>query len=225
MLLSEIKAGTNITLEVIAGSKRFDIPLRVERVDQFAILTNTFRYGGNVVDLSNKSMGHLLFNVYASDAKNQGRFVWKGVKLECTTVRGIPYYSLKAKNVLQHGLPDNRRGENRLLLQIPGEAFSETTGKTVFVKLHDISNQGISFYGPKGFADVNDVIDIRFMEQVADHSFDIRVEAQCVRTRNEDSTTELYGCKLRAPNREILTYICLKQLIEKRKDKEEQLLN
>jgi len=87
------------------------------------------------------------------------------------------------------------------------------------VKIHDISNNGISFYATQGFAYDGAIIDLRFMDQVGDRTYDIGVEAQVVRTVKTDKDTELYGCKFRLQNREVLTYICMRKLMDKKLEK------
>lgn len=220
MLLSELQVGTPIILEIVVGAKKFEIPLEIQKTEQFAIFTGTFRYGGTVVDFSKKGFEHLLFNVYASDAKNQGRFVWKGVLMQLVNQHGVSYYKLQSKNILQQGTSLNRRGEKRLLMDVPGQAFSMSTGVASSVVIHDVSSQGISFYAGPGFVEENEILDLRFMDSIGDKIFDIGIEVQCVRVVKKENANVLYGCKVRAPGRDFQTFVCLKRLIEQKMEKE-----
>lgn len=219
MLLSELQPGASIVLEIVFGKKKFEIPLTVEKTEQFAIYTNTFRYGGTVVDFSKKGFEHLLFNVYASDIKSQGRFVWKGLMMQLVTLRGVSYYKLQCKNILQQGTSLNRRGEKRMVVDIQGQAFSMASGEISYVAIHDVSSQGISFFANENFAEEGEIMDLRFVDEAADKKFDIRIEVQCVRIVPKNATMVMYGCKVRNPGRDYQTYVYFKKLMEQKKDK------
>ncbi len=216
MLLSELEVGTPITLEIVAGNKKFDVPLKVLKKESSAIYTETFRYGGKVIDFSQKGFEHLMFNVYASDAKSQGRFVWKGVVMQLTQSKGVPYYRLQSKSSLLQGVSINRRGEKRLPMDVPGQAFSTNSGMGASVIISDISSQGISFVTGQGFVMEGEVVDLRFIEDLVDKHFDIATMAQCVRIVPKGNGNVLYGCKIINPSREYQTFVCMKALFEKK---------
>lgn len=216
MLLGELQVGTPITLEIVAGNKKFEVPLKVMKRDTISIYTEAFRYGGKVVDFKQKGFEHLLFNVYASDANSHGRFAWKGVSAQLITSGGVPYYKLQARNSVMHGVSLNRRGEKRHELNTAGQAFSMATGMGSAVHVFDVSSQGLSFLASPGFAEVNEVVDIRFISSIFDKNFDIALAVQVVRIVPKKGGNVLYGCKVINPSRDFQTFVNIKTLYEKK---------
>ncbi len=215
MLLGELAVGTPIILEIVAGSKKFSVSVSIKKKEPGAIYTEIFRYGGKVIDFSQKGFDHLMFNVYATSAQNQGRFVWKNVIMELVHSRGTDYYKLRTKSNLMQGVSLNRREEKRQQMDSPGQAFSMNTGMGAAVLIHDISSQGISFVTGPGFAAVGEVVDLRFVEIVGDRTFDIATAVQVVRIVPKNHGNVLYGCKVINPSRDFQTFVNIKALYEK----------
>ena len=217
MFLSDLPVGTPIILEIVAGSKKFNVPVTIKKKEPNSIFTEIFKYGGKVIDFSQKGFEHLMFNVYATSSLNQGgRFVWKNVVMELVHSRGEDYYKLHTKANFMQGASLNRREEKRQQMDTPGQAFSMNTGFGSAVLIHDISSQGISFISGPGFAAVGEVVDLRFIEVVGDRTFDIGTAVQVVRIVPKTHGNVLYGCKVINPSREFQTFVNIKALYEKR---------
>ncbi len=209
MLIQSIPVGQVITIEVIWGTKGYDLKSTVVGTDGKALLVKPFEYQGNPVELDTDKHRGFQFNVYAIDEEGSRR-QWKNVIIATRHTKSSVFYVIRAQSFKQISDSGERRDHIRMPLMIDGTVYDEATRGFINVKIKDISDNGIAFLADTNFQPKTNRFVVYFKDRVKDTFFDL--EIHCVKVRlTREATSNLFGCVISEMNREMLAYMLMKK--------------
>lgn len=213
MELTDLAEGDNIVLEIQWSERPYQIDTTVVGKSDSAIFVKPFMYKGIVLDLTSDRFRNMVFNLYGVDKRESTRLVWRNVQIETKTYKDEDCYSVRPSNSRKLPILSERRQNKRMKLDTEGSITFEEgeEEKQLLVKLHDVSDNGISFFIQSGVKLPDKMIKIDFEDAVRGHGFHLLVDGRMVR-RVPDGERELIGCKITQTNHDFLAYICLKRI-------------
>lgn len=211
MELTDLEEDDNIVLEIQWSERPYQIDTMVVGKCEGAILIKPFMYRGTVLDLTSVRFRDMTFNLYGVDKNENTRLVWRNVQIETKEYKGGVYYAVRASMSRRFPLLSERRQNKRMLLDTKGTVIYGEEGRQVEVTLHDVSDNGISFFVPKGQELPEKMIKVDFEDAVRGHGFHLIVDSRLVR-RVPKGEEELVGCRITQTNHDFLAYICLKRI-------------
>jgi len=214
MILQDLLIGTDIYLEIIHGERKFEIPSKIVGTDTNGVFIPTFSIGGNTIDFSTKEFSGITFNLYCIDKRYDNRYCWRAVSLIIRKWQGADYYLVSSAGFGKIGTESDRRNNDRVILNLPGEAILPQNMDKIRGTVLNISNDGIAFCTTENFMEMGSHIQIHFQDEVGEHNFALNVDVRCVRKAPAEDGY-FYGCGLMEQSKQWLTYVFLKKLRQK----------
>ena len=211
MELTDLKQGDRIILEIKWGERPYQIKTAVVGTGEGAILIKPFTYKGTVLDLTSIQFHDMLYNIYCVDQRTGSRLVWHNVQIETQVYKKETYYVVRPSAARLFPSLSERRQHKRMLLNRSGSVLLAKDGPGFPVKVHDVSDNGVSFVMQAGIDFPGKVIRIGFDDEIRGHGFHLQIDCRIVR-RQEHEQAELIGCRIVQTNRDFLAYICLKRM-------------
>ena len=147
MIIEQLRAGQEVTLEVLIGGSSFELKTEVVGTNaETGALVKPYVYNGQVVDFTNGSPQSMTFSLHCIDPHTGGRVVWKNVAVNVIKFRGVDYYAVDAKAFGKIAASSERREDVRVHVKKPGSALMED-GRRFSISVLDISDSGVSFIG------------------------------------------------------------------------------
>ncbi|MCM1156796.1 MAG: PilZ domain-containing protein [Roseburia sp.] len=225
MELTDLEEGDKVVLEIQWSERPYQINTTVMGTSDSAVYIKPFMYRGTVLDLASARFRNMIFNLYGVDKRENTRLVWRNVLIETKTYKDESCYSVHTSNSRKFPTLSERRQNKRMLLDKQGSIIFGEEEKQVTVMLHDVSDNGISFFVQSGMELPEKMIKIEFEDAVRGHGFHILVDGRLVR-RVPKGEEELVGCRITQTNHDFLAYICLKRIefsVQAKRAREEQL--
>lgn len=220
MILQDLLMGTDIYLEIVHGERKFEIPSKIMGIDKGGVFIPIFSVGGNTIDFSTIEFSGIVFNLYCIDKRYDNRYCWKSVSLHVTKWQGEDYYLVSSTGFGKIGKESDRRNNERLILNLLGEAILPQNRESIQGAILNISNDGIAFCTQKNFMEIGSRIKICFQDNVGEHHFSLNIEVRCVR-KEPFGQNYFYGCNLTEQSKQWLTYVFLKKLRKKVPDQQD----
>ena len=213
MILTDIQAGSPISLEMTVGDSSYEFPTSVVSVKSESIIIDAISYKGNAIDFGKKK--GLIFSIYSIDPSNETRIVWKNVSLETIqyTNNGVTsaYYRVKTNGFACMASACERRANNRIAVNVQGWISFDVDNVPHQITVNDVSEKGISFVTLNDFEMLSNTFYISFSDTVNDKPFVHRF--RCVQVRQSKRGLQtFYGCTIPSPTKDYLTYVFLKKL-------------
>lgn len=210
MKIQELKAGTELVLEIVWGDSSYEIPSKIVLSMAGRVFLQSFTYKGATLDLENPTFRGMSFNIYANDGTSGQRLMWRSIGLETREVKGKIYYEIKTNAFSAESRESERRETSRVRIGVPGIVMVPELEMDVPVEIYDFSRDGIAFLTKEELRIVGSMVTVHFTEQVREHAFEVNVNAHCVRKKEGERT--LYGCHIRSMDTEAIAYLTQKTM-------------
>ncbi|SFO41004.1 PilZ domain-containing protein [Pseudobutyrivibrio sp. JW11] len=214
MIIEQLRAGQEVTLEVLIGGSSFELKTEVVGTNaETGALVKPYVYNGQVVDFTNGSPQSMTFSLHCIDPHTGGRVVWKNVAVNVIKFRGVDYYAIDAKAFGKIAASSERREDVRVHVKKPGSALMED-GRRFSISVLDISDSGVSFIGNANRVTIGDVVEVNFADNAHNSDFSLAVKARVNRAEAENNGI-LYAGKILERDNKLLAYLCFKGMDEK----------
>lgn len=210
MTLQDLKKGQMVTLEVVWGETKYDIPTEVMGATKDAVLIRPFSYKGTTLDLGTGKFRNMIYNLHAPDIKENDRKVWRRVQISTLDHNDSTYYAVRLSAMGHYAVSSDRRENKRMVLDLKGVLWIKGTKERIQTIVHDISDGGMSMYVPKGFLPDNRVMTVSYDDSVQGHGFTLNIDCVQVRSMVEGEYV-LLGCRITNMDKDLLAYICLRK--------------
>jgi len=214
MIIEQLRAGQEVTLEVLIGGSSFELKTEVVGTNaETGALVKPYVYNGQVVDFTNGSPQSMTFSLHCIDPHTGGRVVWKNVAVNVIKFRGVDYYAVDAKDFGKIAASSERREDVRVHVKKPGSALMED-GRRFSISVLDISDSGVSFIGNANRVTIGDIVEVNFADNAHNSDFSLAVKARVNRAEAENNGI-LYAGKILERDNKLLAYLCFKGMDEK----------
>jgi hypothetical protein len=214
MIIEQLRAGQEVTLEVLIGGSSFELKTEVVGTNaETGALVKPYVYNGQVVDFTNGSPQSMTFSLHCIDPHTGGRVVWKNVAVNLIKFRGVDYYAVDAKAFGKIAASSERREDVRVHVKKPGSALMED-GRRFSISVLDISDSGVSFIGNANRVTIGDIVEVNFADNAHNSDFSLAVKARINRAEAEKDGI-LYAGKILEKDNKLLAYLCFKGMDEK----------
>ncbi len=214
MTIEQLRAGQEVTLEILIGGSSFELKTEVVGTNSdTGALVKPYVYNEQVVDFTNGSPQSMRFCLHCIDPSTGGRVVWKNVSVSVVNFKGIDYYAIDAKDFGKIAASSERREDMRVLVKKPGSALMED-GKRFSISILDLSDSGISFIGNTYRVTIGDIVEVNFADTAHSSDFSLCVKARIVRAEAETNGI-LYAGKILERDNKLLAYLCFKGMDDK----------
>lgn len=214
MKLSELLINQKLIVQILWGEQKIEFPSEVlSRSGESALIT-PYLHNGSALELNVTTGRGIVCNIFTDEPVTRKRISWKSVELTTVSFEGNPCYCIKTFGFNSVSNQDDRRHNERFVIDEPGQLYDGDT--VVNVTIHDVSDVGVSFYVPTSFTPKSQEFTVTFTDNVGDRVFDVKVHCAVSRTVNNDGTTTC-GCRLVGDNKDYLVYALIKRLREKNK--------
>lgn len=233
MKLQDLKVGEKITLEVVWGISVYPIPTMVVASTEEGTIIKPFVVLGTVLELGSEQFRDMHYNINGVTPVTKEKVSWKNVNVQTKVLKDVTYYIIRTKEDAEYGNRQERREHPRMTLDLKGTATviteEEALGKDKNkadnmvdnilgiqavqheIRVHDISDSGISFYTHKDVEFMGHYVKIEFGDKVKNKYFESMVF--CLPNRCEDKGEwRLYGCDINRTAGDLLLYVFLKRM-------------
>lgn len=216
MKLADLPINQSIIVQIVWGEQKIEFSSEVIEHVPDAVYVTSYKHNGSELQLNITEETDVVCNVFTNKPATGQRVSWRNVEL--TTVErnnNTCVYSLRTRGFNHVANPDDRRYNERTVIDISGTVTDKTTDETISVTVHDISGVGISYYAPQSYEAKSQQVVIMFTDNFDDKSFNIKVDASISRTSKEIGHVTV-GCRLSGENRDYQLYRLIKHLKEKK---------
>ena len=218
MKLVDLLLNQNVIIQLTWGEQKIEFSSNViEKVDD-VVYVSSYMHKGTELKLNVVDGTGVVCNVYADNSMTGQRISWRNVELTTEDRNGKTLYCIRTRGFNNIASPDDRRYNERTVIDIGGTVKITGTEEETNITVHDISGVGVSFYASKTYSPKVQQVTVLFTDIIDDRIFDVKVD--CVITRmnvEEDRTT--VGCKLSGENRDYQLYRFIKHLKRKNANK------
>lgn len=216
MKLVELLSNQRIIVQLVWSEQKIEFFSEILDKDDTSIYVTPYIHMGSELELNVTSDSGVICNIYTDNPVTNQRISWKGVELTTENRKGKIIYCLRTRGYNAVSKVDDRRHNERVEVKIDGYVYDGPNGETR-VKIHDISDTGISFYAPAGFVPKSPQIVVTFTDNIGTKIYDVKVMCEVSRIRKEDNHNFI-GCKLFGENKNYLIYELLKRLRSKNRN-------
>ena len=213
MKLVELLQHQEIIIQLVWEKHKIEFTSNVIEKDETAIYITPYINNGCELELNVTSDENVVCNVFANDPITEQRISWKGISLTTVTREQEKVYCLMTHTFNAMSCPDDRRLHERVEIQVGGHLLDgEEEERSITV--HDISDNGVSFYVPGNYEPKSLQLRVSFTDSIDEREFDINVECSIARIHIEGERT-LVGCRVLVEDNDYRIYELLKRLRKK----------
>lgn len=217
MKFTELLRDQLIIVQLCWGERKIEFTSAVLGREDDAIFVTPYMHGGSELQLNVTKDKDVICNVFTDQPVTKQRISWRNVELTTVNRKGRVVYSLRTYGFNNVAAPDDRRRNNRMVVQVDGQVFDGQTDNGVDVTIRDISDVGISFYA-KNFTPQSSQIVVTFSDDIDDKKFNARVE--CVISRlTVENGQQIAGCRIVGGNRDYQLYCFIRHLLDKNRNR------
>ena len=211
MELKELQLGQLLNVKIVWGEVELEFHTTPINKEENGVIVKPYEHDGKplVIDVDKDS--DIYANLYTNHPVNGERITWKNIKLNTVERDGKTVYFLDTMGVKTSAKAKERREGKRLPVEQKGQVVNGIGEKPREILIHDISDNGISFYANDDFNPTSSVVYISFQDSVSESNFKLKAECQIMFTKKEEGRT-FYGCEILNVNHDFLLYGCLKRL-------------
>lgn len=214
MKISELMINHKIIVQLAWGEQKIEFSSEIVANDETGVYISPYIHNGSELELNVNASKGVFCNIYTDAPATKKRISWKNVELSTVEKNNKLLYQLKTNGFNSISTNDDRRKMERIIVHIKAQVCDLTSKTYTDVIIHDISDNGISFYAPSHFAPVSTQLMITFEDTIDDKQFNVKVECVVTRTTKK-AGNNFIGCKIIGENREYLLYRFMLQLKDK----------
>lgn len=214
MKIQELYHAENVIIQIVWGEKMIEFYTKILERNEEGVYATPYIFGNKPLEINIEASSPVVCNIFGDSPANGKRLAWRNIDLKTVMKDGEPLYflSTQAFNVLAS--EEERRSDDRVLIQKTGLVLDGKIEKTTQVLIHDVSNSGISFLAPDTYEPFSSHVELQFMDSVGGYDFNLKVPCTIVRTKTTNGMT-LYGCRVKEDNKNYILYGCLCRLQKK----------
>lgn len=220
MKLTELLTSQRIIIQLSWGEQKIEFFSDVVEKYEDYIFVTPYIHNGSPLELNVTNDKGVICNIYADNPVTNQRVSWKGVELTTTSRNSRTLYCIKTRGFNTVAMPDDRRLNERVIVDISGIVYDGANDDGTYVTIHDISDVGVSFYAPDSFKAKSPQIMVTFTDNIEKRIFDVKVECSISRTGVEGGRT-IVGCRTLGDNKDYKLYGLMRRLISKNVNKSE----
>lgn len=204
MRMSELKVNQQLTIAISWGERSFEFRTFVLMNAASRVYVNPYIHNGSELPIDTDKTKGIICTVYAIDPTSNQRISWNNVDITTVRINDQTMYHISTANYNLMSKSNDRRRHDRITIQTQGKVTFDGENFTQ-VLVHDISDNGISFYAPMTFSTDSNQLTLSFIGKVDEKIFDISVELLVERITTRMGNI-LYGCRIAKENREYLLF-------------------
>lgn len=213
MKLVELSQNQEIVIQLAWNEQKIEFSSKVIEKDEAAIYVTSYIHKGHELELNVGADNNVVCNVFTDDPVTEQRISWRGVSLTTVSRNNKIVYCLKTHGYNSVSNPDDRRSHERVEIQVTGR-MSDGGAGDIGVTVHDISDNGISFYIPGYYELKSQQLRISFTDTIDERIFDISAVCEVSRVSRKEEGT-LIGCRVVEEKTDYRIYELLKRLRKK----------
>lgn len=211
MRLVDIFEHTDVVVQMAWEKNKLEFPSKVVMRDENGIYITPYFRENRPVPLHITMRDEVVCSVFADDPITGSRIAWKNLDLETRDVGHRKLYYVNTSGFNSDSFEAERRVHERTLEEKRG--FLTIDNKQLPVVVHDISDNGLSFYiSQETTVPLAGHFFIHFNDSVRQEYFELKIKCKVVRSREQDGNL-IYGCKVLEPSRDYLLYVYLHRRI------------
>lgn len=214
MKLVELLLGQDLIIQLILGGRILEFHSNVFGKDDTSVYVSPYLHNDSPLELNIVEDKGVICNIFTDDPNTKQRISWKNIELTTTLWKEKIAYCLKTHGFNNISNVDDRRLNDRVIIDGPGTVNDENSGESIEVVVHDISDIGISFYAPASFTPTSQQLLVSFSDTINGKSYFVRVDCSIARTK-EDGDQVLIGCRITGDNKDYHIYRFMKHLASK----------
>lgn len=222
MDIKDLVYAKKVIVQIVWGERVIEFPTEVLEERGNGVLVKPYIYQDKPLELNITTTSGVVCNIFANQPNTDLRMGWRNMELTTIDRKGEKIYHIQASGHNRQAATEDRRRHDRIYLHKSGAVFDEPSNRYIPVMIHNVSDNGISFYAPKEFEPRSSNVTVLLEDFVNERAFQIRVPAKIVRA-SQKTGTDFYGCKVdNAPN-DYLIYGCLKRIAVAKKAEQETM--
>lgn len=218
MKLPDLLISQSIIIQLVWEENTIEFFSEVVHKDAESVYVTPYLHNGSALNLNIAEGASVVCNIFTNDPTTRQRISWRNVELSTVTKHNEVLYCVKTHGFNNVANPDDRRRNERTVVEAKGQVSDEHEEETVEVTVHDISSDGISFYVPNSYSPKSQQLRITFEDEIDGKTFMIQVECGITRMNTEGKHT-IVGCRLSGDNKDFQLYRFVKHLKMKGKHK------
>ena len=211
MKLAELLLNQKIIIQLTWGDEKIEFPSEIVENIGEAVYATAYIHKGAALKLNITEGTDVVCNVFADNPTTGQRVSWRNVELTTSENRARTLYCVRTRGFNNVASPDERRNNERTVIDISGTVTDTSSGEITNITVHDISGVGISFYAPKTYSPKIQQVIVTFTDIIEARMFDVKVECLISRTKIEEDHITV-GCKFVTENRDYQLYRLIKHL-------------
>lgn len=211
MKLNELRAGADIIAQMVMGKNTIEFHLKVVTIENDVIYTTPYLREGRPLELNVNYNPNVICNILGEDLYARKRVAWKNVKLETVKHDGRILYKISTMLFNRDSQSGERRFHERMLDEISG-VVEDINGHEQVINIHDVSDNGISFYAAAGVDINHDRFPLHFEDKINNESFSFKLICKIVRVKT-DINGLFFGCEVLDPPHDYLLYTFMFRLM------------
>lgn len=208
MKLQDLFGAKNIIIQIVWGERNIEFPTQVMDKDSEGVYVTPYLHEGSPLELTINMNSGVICNIFGDEPENGKRVSWRNVDLSTVSRKGSVLYYLKTSSFNSVAHLDERRVEDRVVILRDATLIDNTAQKSIPIRIHDISDGGISFYSPANNQPQTSSFTVTFSDMVNEQRFNLNIKCKTVRTKKMPGTV-FYGCRITEENNNFLLYGCL----------------
>lgn len=211
MKLIDLLENDSIIVQVIWGSQKVEFNTKVLSKDNDSIYVNAYLHNGEPLEVNINHESGVVCNIFADDVINKQRVSWKNVIVNSVRQADNVIYKMKTDGYNNMSKNDDRRLHRRTIIHKPGFLFDAQKETYTDIIIHDISDDGISFYVSSKYTLSNPQQTVIFTDAFDHKEYKIKVNCVICRTINKAGNV-FHGCKIVGENKDYLIYSFMRRL-------------
>lgn len=220
MELKEISKEQQLIAQMVWGDKKIEFYTKVIGYEEEGegVYIEPYRHNHHPLDLNITIGCGVFFHLFTDDPSTRNRISWRSVEVHTVDYLGKKVHLITTSSFNKLSQTDERRTHERIQIHQMGKV-TDVDGNELSVRVHDVSDNGVSFYAPVSFAPRSPHLVVQFADSVRGEAFELKVNAKIVHSTTKTGAA-LYGCEIADANREYLLYGCLKRVMHNKNNKE-----
>lgn len=173
MKLAELLQNQEIIIQLVWDEHKIEFYSKVIEKDETSIYVTPYVHNGYELELNIVSDSSVVCNVFTDNPTTEQRISWRGLSLATVNRDSKTVYCLKAHCYNAESNLDDRRLHERVEIQVAGLLLDSERGD-IDITIHDISDNGISFYVPGDYELKSQQLSISFTDTIDERIFDIQ---------------------------------------------------
>lgn len=215
MKLTELFINQKVTIQILWGEQVIEFFSNVIENDGTNVYVTPYQHNDSPLEINITADKNISCNIYTNHPANKQRISWKNVELTTVLRNDKTVYCIRTNGFNSIAKHDDRRGDNRIIVQVKAKAFEGNQGDGTDIVIHDISDVGISFYAPKSFEPKAAQIVVTFTDTIDEKVFIVKVTCTIARM-TQKAGNNFIGCKIVGENKDYKLYGFMKRLKSKK---------